>query len=87
MMVRAQSSRKGRELTPEAFTKLIAILGSDPETASEKYEQLSGRLLKFFECHGSFISDELADETLNRLARKIGEGEEIEKNVFALSIE
>src|SRR4030095_5746958 len=43
-------------------------------------------IFKFFECRGSFISDELADETLNRLARKIDEGEEIEKNVFAFSL-
>jgi DNA-directed RNA polymerase specialized sigma24 family protein len=85
-MERAQSSRKERELTPEAFTKLLAILDPDPETAGGKYEKLRGRLVKFFELRGSFISDELADETLNRLARKIDEGEEIEKNVFALSL-
>ena len=85
-MERAQSSRKERELTPEAFTKLLAILDPDPETAGGKYEQLRRKLIKFFEWRGSFISDELADETLNRLARKIDEGEEIEKNVFALSL-
>jgi DNA-directed RNA polymerase specialized sigma24 family protein len=85
-MERAQSSRKERELTPEAFTKLLAILDSDPETAGGKYEQLRRKLIKFFEWRGSFISDELADETLNRLARKIDEGKEIEKNVFALSL-
>jgi DNA-directed RNA polymerase specialized sigma24 family protein len=85
-MERAQSSRKERELTPEAFTKLLAILDPDPETAGGKYEQLRRKLIKFFEWRGSFISDELADETLNRLARKIDEGVEIEKNVFALSL-
>jgi DNA-directed RNA polymerase specialized sigma24 family protein len=85
-MERAQSSRKERELTPEAFTKLLAKLDPDPETAGGKYEQLRRKLIKFFEWRGSFISDELADETLNRLARKIDEGEEIEKNVFALSL-
>jgi DNA-directed RNA polymerase specialized sigma24 family protein len=86
LMERAQSLRTERELTPEAFTKLLAILDPDPETAGGKYEQLRRRLIKFFECRGSFISDELADETLNRLARKIDGGEEIEKNVFALSL-
>jgi DNA-directed RNA polymerase specialized sigma24 family protein len=85
-MERAQSSRKERELTPGAFTKLLAILDPDPETAGGKYEQLRRQLIKFFEWRGSFISDELADETLNRLARMIDEGEEIEKNVFALSL-
>jgi DNA-directed RNA polymerase specialized sigma24 family protein len=82
----AQSTRKKRELTPESFTKLLAELDSDPEMAGRRYERLRRRLIKFFEWRGSFISDELADETLNRLARKIDEGEEIEKNVFALSL-
>ena len=85
-MERAQSTVKVRELTPEAFTKLLAILDPDPETAGGKYEKLRRILIKFFECRGSCISDELADETLNRLARKIDEGAEIEKNVYALSL-
>ena len=85
-MERAQLSRKERELTPEAFTKLLAILDPDPEAAGGKYEKLRRKLIKFFEWRGSFISDELADETLNRLARKIDQGEEIEKNVYALSL-
>jgi len=85
-MEKAQSPRKEWELTPEAFTKLMAILDPDPETAGGKYEKLRGRLVKFFELRGSFISEELADETLNRLTRKIDEGEEIEKNVYALSL-
>jgi DNA-directed RNA polymerase specialized sigma24 family protein len=77
---------KERELTPKAFTRLLAKLDPDPEMAGEKYERLRRQLIKFFEWRGSFISDELADETLNRLARKIDEGEEIEKNVFAFSL-
>src|SRR5262245_25619951 len=85
-MDRAQSSRKERDLTAEAFSKFLAILDPDPEAAGGKYEKLRRKLIKFFEWRGSFISDELADETLNRLARKIDEGEEIEKNVFALSL-
>jgi DNA-directed RNA polymerase specialized sigma24 family protein len=83
-MERAQV--KERELTPEAFNKLLAILDPDPETAGRKYEKLRRKLIKFFEWRRSFISEELADEALNRLARRIDEGEEIEKNVFALSL-
>jgi DNA-directed RNA polymerase specialized sigma24 family protein len=77
---------KERELTPKAFTHLLAKLDPDPEMAGEKYEKLRRQLIKYFEWRGSFIPDELADETLNRLARKIDEGEEIEKNVFAFSL-
>jgi hypothetical protein len=80
-----QLIRKGLELTPQSFAKLLAILAPSPESAGEKYEQLRRQLIKFFEWRGSHISDQLADETLNRLARKIDEGEQIEKNVTAFS--
>jgi len=80
------SPEKERELTPNAFTKLLAKLSTDPEIAGGKYEELRRRLIKFFEWRGSFFPEELADETLNRTARKIDEGEEIEKNVIALAL-
>ena len=73
-------------MTPEAFAKLLAKLAPDPETGGRKYEELRRQLIKFFEWRGSYLPDELADETLNRLARKIDEGAEIEKNVTALAL-
>src|SRR5262245_58861720 len=85
-MESARLSRKQRELTPEAFKKLLAELDPNQETAGGKYEELRRQLIKFFEWRGSFFPDELADETLNRLARKIDGGEEIEKNVIALAL-
>jgi DNA-directed RNA polymerase specialized sigma24 family protein len=85
-MERAQPSIKERGLTPEAFTKLLAELDPDPVTAGGKYEELRLQLIRFFEWRGALFQEELADETLNRLARKIDEGEEIEKNVLAFSL-
>jgi DNA-directed RNA polymerase specialized sigma24 family protein len=85
-MEKAQLSRKERELTPGAFAKLLAELDPDPETAGGKYEELRRQLIKFFEWRGALFQEELADETLNRLARKIDEGEKIEKNVVAFSL-
>jgi DNA-directed RNA polymerase specialized sigma24 family protein len=79
-------SGKERELTAEAFAAFLARLDPVPEIAGEKYEELRGQLIKFFEWRGSFIADRLADETLNRVVRKIDEGEEIEKNILALSL-
>src|SRR5262245_12779319 len=80
------SPEKERELTSKAFTKLLAELSADPEVAGANYEELRRRLIKFFEWRGAFFSEDLADETLNRTARKIDEGEEIEKNVIALAL-
>jgi DNA-directed RNA polymerase specialized sigma24 family protein len=81
-----EAQGKKREPTPEAFNKLLAKLDPDPEMAGEEYERLRRTLIKFFECRRSFIPDELADVTLDRVARKIDEGQEIEKDVFAFSL-
>jgi DNA-directed RNA polymerase specialized sigma24 family protein len=80
------SPEKERELTSKAFTKLLANLSADPEIAGSEYEDLRRRLIKFFEWRGAFFPEDLADETLNRTARKIDEGAEIEKNVIALAL-
>lgn len=85
-MESVSSPEKERGLTSKAFTKLLAELSADPEIAGDKYEELRRRLINFFGWRGSFFPEDLADETLNRTARKIDEGEEIEKNVIALAL-
>lgn len=66
-------------LTPEAFDRLLlAFDAADRERAGQKYENLRRKLLEFFEARGSYTPDEHADETLNRAARKLDEGEAIE---------
>jgi DNA-directed RNA polymerase specialized sigma24 family protein len=65
-------------LTPEAFERLLSSFDSDRERAGQKYENTRRKLLEFFEARGSHTPDEHADETLNRVARKIVEGEAIE---------
>lgn len=61
-------------LTEEAFAKLINGLDADRERAGEKYEELRRTLLRFFEWRGASFPEERADETLNRVARKLDEG-------------
>lgn len=61
-------------LTEEAFAKLINRLDADRERAGEKYEDLRRALLRFFEWRGASFPEERADETLNRVARKLDEG-------------
>ena len=65
-------------LTPEAFERLLSSFDADRERAGQKYENTRRKLLEFFEARGSRTPDEHADETLNRVARKIVEGEVIE---------
>ncbi len=66
-----------RELTAQAFIKLLERLGDDEEQAAQKYEDLRHALIRSFEWRGAPFPEEHADETFNRLARKLDEGVEI----------
>ena len=63
--------------TQQSLAGFMSVLDADPERAGEQYEVLRRKLVKFFEWRGSATAEELADETLNRLERKIDEGEAI----------
>lgn len=65
-------------LTQAAFDKLLQHLDADRDRAGEMYETIRHKLVKFFEWRGSRTPDDHADETLNRVARKIDEGEVIQ---------
>jgi DNA-directed RNA polymerase specialized sigma24 family protein len=65
--------KKDWELTQEAFDKLLRWLDSDRERAGIKYEEIRTRLIKIFTCRGCSDAEELADETINRVASKIDE--------------
>ena len=67
-------------LTAETFAGLLDRLDADRERAGEKYEDLRRTLVRFFEWRGAHFPEEHADETFNRVARKLGEGVEI-KNI------
>jgi DNA-directed RNA polymerase specialized sigma24 family protein len=66
------------DLNEEAFCSLLTRLNADPTLAGEEYERLRERLIYFFERKGCRIPAELGDETINRVARKVKEGVEIE---------
>lgn len=70
-----QALKKNWVLTPEAFAGLLAAFAPDAEEAGAKYESARLRLIKLFQWRGVFDAEEAADETLNRVARKIDEGE------------
>lgn len=64
-------------LTREAFDRLLAQLDSDREQAGIKYENLRRRLVKLFEWRGASFPEDLADDTLNRVAKSLETGEQI----------
>ena len=64
-------------LTPEGFAKFLTCLDSDLERAGEAYEKIRAKLISFFEWRGFQFPEEHADEAINRVIRKIDEGDEI----------
>ncbi|MCA1591074.1 MAG: hypothetical protein LC754_00125 [Acidobacteria bacterium] len=60
-------------LNQQTFDLLLNWLDHDRERAGEKYEEIRRRLIKFFECRRVVEADELADETINRVTKKLPE--------------
>lgn len=60
-------------LTQESFDSLLAWLNPDREQAGKKYEEIRSRLVKGFASHGCPAAEELADETINRVAKRLPE--------------
>jgi RNA polymerase sigma factor (sigma-70 family) len=71
------SLKKHWVLTQEAFDKLLVCLDADREQAGQKYENIRQSLMTFFECRGGASPEEQADDTMNRVARRLVEGKEI----------
>jgi DNA-directed RNA polymerase specialized sigma24 family protein len=71
------ASKSEWTLTEEAFAKFLAHLDPDAERAGEKYEALRLLLVKFFDWRGAHYPEDYADETFNRVIRKVDAGETI----------
>lgn len=58
-------------LTPESFDGLLLWLDHDRERAGERYESIRSGLIKRFQQLGCSEAEELANETLDRVAKKL----------------
>ena len=69
----------GREwvLTGEALNRFLSCLDANPDHAGRKYEALRQKLVKIFDWRGAHFPEECADETINRVVRKLEYGQEI----------
>jgi RNA polymerase sigma factor (sigma-70 family) len=65
--------KKDWVLTQDAFDHLLAWLGPNEEEAGKKYEEIRRRLIKIFVCRGCKEAEDLADETINRVTKKLRE--------------
>lgn len=75
-------------LDRRALDNLLHALHPDREQASQRYEALRQRLIRFFAWNHTSFPEELADEVLDRLARRLShrESEILDPAKFAVGI-
>src|SRR5438093_3077873 len=66
-------------LTRPAFDRLLQRLSAEPERAAREYDVVRYRLIGFFARRGVGPCEALADETIDRVARRLDEGQIIER--------
>jgi DNA-directed RNA polymerase specialized sigma24 family protein len=64
-------------LTEKAFDRFLLCLDPEAERAARIYEAIHQKLVKIFDWRGARFPEECADETINRVARKLESGQEI----------
>ena len=62
-------------LTSDAFDTMLTWLDPDRDQAARKYESIRHALIGFFQSHACPAAEDLTDETINRVARRLAEGE------------
>lgn len=65
--------RQQWDITQDAFDRFLAWLDPNRDRAGAKYEDIRRKLIKIFVCRGCTAGEELADETINRVIRKMQE--------------
>ena len=72
-----RAAQGARELTPEAFDRLLGALDADRDRAGAIYERIRHKLMSLFRWRGCRSPEELADRTIDRVARRLGGGVEL----------
>lgn len=65
--------KKNWTLSPQAFQRLLEWFDDGRDSKGERYLEVRRRLTAYFDRKNCTSSDELTDETLNRVARKLEE--------------
>jgi len=71
--MRRIEQKKDWTLTPPAFDRLLKWLDEGADSDGRKYLEMRQRLVTYFDRKNCAAPDELADETLNRVARRLEE--------------
>jgi DNA-directed RNA polymerase specialized sigma24 family protein len=82
----APGTKRKRETNAEDFRRLLARLDSDPAQAWQAYDTLRQKLVMFFRYHFGLQAEELAEEVLDRIAKKSDSQEIANVAEFALGV-
>ena len=73
MVSTAHKHNRSADLREQTFRRLLAWLDQGVNTTGQSYLAIRKRLLGYFDRKNCLNADELADETLNRVARRLDE--------------
>ena len=71
-----ESIPKKWSLTKDGFDRLLATLDPDRDVAAIQYEKLRAKLISYFDWRDCPAPEDHADEAINRVIRKLSDGED-----------
>jgi DNA-directed RNA polymerase specialized sigma24 family protein len=74
----AEKVKEKWTLTADALDKLLVSLNSDRDHAAQIYEEIRAQLIRIFIWRGCPYPEDSADETINRVAHKLADGEHLD---------
>lgn len=77
--------KRQSDLLPEHFNDLLNWFSANHDIAGERYEEIRNGLIRFFYFKGCADAEELADETINRVATKLP-NLDLSKNVKPINL-
>lgn len=77
----------GASLTGERFDRLLSALADDRAAAADRYASLARRLAAYFRWQRCDDAERLADDVMDRMARRLSEGEAVANlGAYALGV-
>src|SRR6185369_2835428 len=83
------AAKQLRDLEQSDFDRLLSWLDADRERAGLLYEKIRWRLVTILASRGCVLAEELADETIDRVARRVADIEQIyvgDKAIYFLGV-
>ncbi len=81
-----RSPKRDWALTEESLNRFLEALDSDRQRAAKQYEHVRRSLVRYFQWRGAFFPERDADETIDRVARKLKEIQVDDVYIYILGV-